>query len=77
VAKPFDAATKHLFESDPGTWLAYADLLPDGPLTVIDTDLSTVTAAADAVVRLDGPAPWIVITRLHSVESWEELLATP
>lgn len=60
MAKPFDAATKHLFETDPGTWLAYASLVPDGPLHVLDTDLSTISAAADAVVRVDGPKPWLV-----------------
>lgn len=60
MPKPFDAATKHLFEADPGTWLAHASLVPDGPLRVIDTDLSAVSAAADAVVRVDAPEPWAV-----------------
>jgi predicted transposase YdaD len=60
VPKPFDAATKHLFETDPGTWMAYAELVPDGPLRVLDTDISTVSSAADAVVRVDGVAPWLV-----------------
>jgi hypothetical protein len=60
VSKPFDAATKHLFGADPGTWMAYANLVPDGPLRVLDTDLSTVSAAVDAVVRVDAPTPWLV-----------------
>jgi hypothetical protein len=60
VPKPFDATTKHLLETDPGAWMTFADLVPDGPVTVLDTDLSTVTSAADGVYRVDGPEPWLV-----------------
>ena len=53
--KPFDITTKSLLEGYPESWLAYLGLVPDGPVTVIDTDLATVTAEADKVFRIDGP----------------------
>ena len=30
------------------------------PVTVIDADVSTVTAAADKVLRVDEPEPWVL-----------------
>lgn len=54
MAKPFDAATKHLVEVDPAAWLAYVGLTSAGRLDVIDADLSTVTAEADKVVRVEA-----------------------
>lgn len=59
MPKPFDAATKHLLESDPDSWMDFASLVPDGRLSVLDADLSAVTASADAVIHVDGPSPWL------------------
>ena len=60
MSKPFDTTTKELLDAYPGPWLAYLGLEPDGPIRVIDTDLSTVTAVADKVYRIDGPGPYLV-----------------
>jgi predicted transposase YdaD len=57
---PFDTSTKHLLETYPAAWLAYVGLPATGPVTVIDADLSTVTAEADKVLRLDEPTRWLV-----------------
>ena len=60
MPKPSDATTKALVEADPAGLLAYAGLPPDGPVTVLSAELSAVTAEADAVLRVDGPRPWLV-----------------
>jgi predicted transposase YdaD len=56
MSKPYDAATKRLLELRPTDWVALLGL-PAGPVTLVDADLSTVTAAADRMVRVDVPAP--------------------
>src|SRR5436305_1210046 len=49
-----------LREGFPEPWLAYLGLVPEGPVRVIDSDLSTITAAVDKVFRIDGPEPYLV-----------------
>jgi predicted transposase YdaD len=58
MTRPFDVTTKHLFERRPADWLAYAGL-GDGPASVINTDLATVSASADHVLRVEEPEPWL------------------
>jgi hypothetical protein len=74
VPKPFDAATKHLVDTKPADWLEYVGL-PSGPVEVIDADLSTVTAAADEVLRVLEPTPWLaqigLTWRVSCCEEWE------
>jgi predicted transposase YdaD len=55
-SKPFDATLKDLIETDLGAWLALAGLSGDEPAALIDADLSTLTAAADKVVRVEEPS---------------------
>lgn len=59
VSKPFDATTKFLVETDPIAWLQLAGLLGEGDpqpvVEVVDADLSTITAAADRVIRVTRP----------------------
>ena len=74
MSKPFDVTTKYLLQADPAAWLALASLVPDGELTVLDTDLSTVSAVADAVIRIDGPEPWLVHLEFQS--SKDDLLVS-
>jgi hypothetical protein len=68
--KQFDAALKHLLETYPQDWLAYlAPHLggaPVGPVEVIEAELSTVTAAADKVLRVGGPEPWLCHLELQA-----------
>ena len=59
MPKPFDATTKHLVESRPGDWLEYAGLIR-AEVEVVDADLSTITAAADRVLRIKAPNPQLV-----------------
>ena len=66
MPKPFDATTKHLVETYPGAWLDYLRLGTGGQVAVIDADLSTVTAEADKVMRIDDPMPWLVHLELQA-----------
>ena len=56
----YDATTKYLVETYPQDWLAYVGFSPVGRVSVLDADLSTVTAAVDKVLRIEDPEPAIV-----------------
>lgn len=66
MSKPFDNATKELLERYAEPWLRCFGLVPDGPVRVIDADLSTVSAEADKVFRIDGPTPYLVHIEMQS-----------
>jgi predicted transposase YdaD len=58
AGKPFDATLKELIECDPRAWAEFATGRPVRSAALVDADVSTVTAAADKVFRLetdDGP----------------------
>lgn len=55
MEKKFDATLKSLLED----WPLLAGV--DNPqVEVIDADIATLTGAADKVLRLLGPSPWIM-----------------
>jgi predicted transposase YdaD len=64
--RPFDVATRHLIETDPEGWLAWVGLPVDGPVGSIDSEVSTVLAEVDKVLRVEGPAPWIAHLELQA-----------
>ena len=66
VPKPYDATTKFLVEGFPADWLAFAGFGPLGRVDVIDANLSTITAEADKVLRVDGPEPWLAHVELQT-----------
>jgi hypothetical protein len=55
----FDATLKGLLEEGPGDWPVLAGL-PRSKVEVIDADVSTVTGAADKVLRVRGAPDWIM-----------------
>ena len=57
--RPFDVTTRRLIDLDPAAWLRWAGLTVDGPVEVIDSEVSTVLAQVDKVLRINGPMPWI------------------
>jgi hypothetical protein len=59
MAKQYDAILKHLVEAYPAAWLAGVGWPTAGPVRVIDADVSTVTAGADKVFRVEEPTPWV------------------
>ena len=62
MRKPFDATTRELIDLGPPEWLDFLGIpFPDpNQVEVIDSNVSTVTAEADKVVRIGGPEPRIV-----------------
>jgi predicted transposase YdaD len=68
--KRFDASLKHLLETYPQDWLAYLlshlDLTSAGPAKLIDSDVSTVSAAVDKVLRVGGRKPWLLHLELQA-----------
>lgn len=65
-ARRFDATLKHLVESRPAEWLAYLGLPLGTSVGAVDADLSSVTAAADKVLRVDGPEAYIAHLEFQS-----------
>jgi predicted transposase YdaD len=59
VSKPFDATLKGLLELSPEDWPVLAGF-PRSPVEVIDADVSTVTKAADKVLRVRAHPEWIM-----------------
>jgi predicted transposase YdaD len=62
----FDVATKELVWDDPAAWLDRLGIGPRGPVEVIDSDITTLTAAADKVIRVEGRRPYLVNIELQS-----------
>ena len=66
MSKPYDASTKYLLEYDPLSWVRYVGLRNETHATVIDADLSTVTADADKVILIGATRPWLLHLELQS-----------
>ena len=62
----FDVSTKELVWDDPAAWLEGFGIGPRGPIEVIDSDITTLSAAADKVIRVGGPEPYLVNIELQS-----------
>jgi hypothetical protein len=69
MAKPYDASLRVLIEQYLPDWMAIAPRKAIGPVRVIDSDLSTVTAEADKLLYVDDPQPWIL--HLEPQASWD------
>jgi hypothetical protein len=66
LAKPFDTSIKKALEQDPTALMRLAGLDPAGPITVVNSDLSTVTAEADLVFRIEDNQPYLVLFEVQS-----------
>lgn len=65
MAKSFDAAVKDLIERHPADWLRFFGVAAT-TLHVLDADLSTISAAADKIYRIDEPEPWLLHVEFNS-----------
>ena len=54
MPKPFDATLKDLIRDHPADWLAQLGVPVTEPPELLSPDLSTVTAAADTLIRVGG-----------------------
>ncbi len=59
AAHPYDPTLKALVEIDPESWPAFLGG-PTGPTRVIDTDIATVSGAADKVLRVAADPPYLL-----------------
>ena len=62
----FDVSAKELIWDDPGAWLERFGIDPRAHIEVIDSDITTLTAAADKVIRVGAAEPYLVNIELHS-----------
>src|SRR5689334_5212002 len=60
-----DVSTKELVWDDPAACVERFAGGPRGPVSVIDSDITTLTAA-DKVLRVEGPEPYLVNIEPHS-----------
>jgi hypothetical protein len=67
MSKPYDAAAKELFELDPAGWAALLGVTaPPDRIRLIDSELSTASAAADKVVWVDADPPFVLDVEFQS-----------
>ena len=64
--RPYDVTTRRLIDLDPAAWLRWAGLSVDGPVQVVDSEISTVLAEVDKVIRVEGPTPWLAHLELQT-----------
>jgi hypothetical protein len=62
----FDVTTKEIVWDDPVACLERFGIGPPGPVEVIDSDITTLTAAADKVIKVGGPEPYLVDIEFQS-----------
>ncbi len=62
----FDVSAKELIWDNPTNWLDRLSIGPRGPTVVIDSDITTLTAAADKVIHVGGPQPYLVNFEVQS-----------
>lgn len=68
MAKQFDATLNAMIDGDPTRWgnyLASQVGVPSGPITTLDTDLSS-TLQADRLFHIGGPSPAVLHLELES-----------
>jgi hypothetical protein len=66
MSHPYDASTKYLVQVRLADWLPLCGHSTTARTEVIDTDLATVTAAADRVLRVHEDPPWLLHLELQS-----------
>jgi hypothetical protein len=66
MSLPFDATLKDLVQTYPRDWLVSLGLPADGPVTPLNVDLSTLSAAADVVLGLGDPLTSLVDLEFQS-----------
>ena len=63
---PFDVGTKELVWDEPPGWLERFGITGTGTVDVIDSDITTVSASADKVLRVSEPEPYLVNIEMQS-----------
>jgi predicted transposase YdaD len=66
MSHPYDASTKYLLEVRLADWLPLCGRTTNAPVEIVDAEVSTVTAAADRVLRVAEDEPWLLHVELQS-----------
>lgn len=67
MSKPYDATGKELLQSDPVGWAAFLGVVrPPDRIELRDSELSTITAAADKVLVIKDDPPWLLDVEFQS-----------
>jgi predicted transposase YdaD len=67
VSKPYDATAKDLLEADPAGMAALIGVVrPPEKVRLIDSDVSTVSAVTDKVIRIGDDEPWLLHVEFQS-----------
>ena len=64
--RPYDVTSRLLIDPDPARWLRWAGLPVDGPVQAVDSEVSTVLAEVDKVLRVNSPSPWLAHLEFQS-----------
>ena len=51
-----DVSAKELVWDGPAAWVDRFGIGPPGPVSVIDSEITTLTASADKVLKVDAPS---------------------
>jgi hypothetical protein len=66
-----DVSAKELVWDGPDAWVERFGIGPPGPVSVIDSEIATLTASADKVLKVDGPIPYLLNLEPHSYHDTE------
>ena len=61
-----DVSAKELVWDGPAAWVDRFGIGPPGPVSVIDSEITTLTASADKVLKVDAETPYLLNLEPHS-----------
>jgi hypothetical protein len=61
-----DVSAKELVWDGPAAWVDRFGIGLPGPVSVIDSEITTLTASADKVLKVDADTPYLVDLEPHS-----------
>ena len=71
MAKKYDIVMKELVERDPAAWLELLGIKAEGPIGIVNTDLSTFSPDADKILLLESLEPHLVHMEFQSTRDYE------
>jgi len=61
-----DVSAKELVWEGPAAWLDRLGVGPPGPVEIVESDITVLTASADKVLKVGGEKPYLVVLEPHS-----------
>jgi hypothetical protein len=66
-----DVSAKELIWDDPAAWLERYGVGPPGPVEIIESEATIMTASADKVLKVGGETPYLVVLEPHTYHDSE------